>query len=88
MSKMKKRSNAFIQLEQVNLVGQQIVGKAPRKNQTLKNPENLITGWQILEKNVKNMYINLDNKVFDLYILNIDFLQAFCRLLNIRIENI
>ena len=37
MSKMKKRSNAFIQLEQVNLVGQQIVGKAPRKNQTLKS---------------------------------------------------
>ena len=67
MSKMKKRSNAFIQLEQVNLVGQQIIGKVTRKKSNAENnPENLITGWQIFEKNVKKMYINLDNKVFDL----------------------
>ena len=78
---MKELSSVLIQLEQVNLVGQQIIGKVTRKKSNAENnPENLITGWQIFEKNVKKMYINLDNKVFDLYILNIDCLHAFCLL--------
>ena len=64
---MKELSSVLIQLEQVNLVGQQIIGKVTRKKSNAENnPENLITGWQIFEKNVKKMYINLDNKVFDL----------------------
>jgi len=37
LSNMKELSNVLIQLEQVNLVGQQIIGKAPRKK---SNPEN------------------------------------------------
>ena len=54
---MKELSNVLIQLEQeVNLVGQQIIGKAPRKKSNAENyPENLKTGWQIFEKNVKEM---------------------------------
>ena len=64
---MKELSSVLIQLEQVNLVGQQIIGKVTRKKSNAENnPENLITGWQIFEKNVKKMYINFDNKVFDL----------------------
>ena len=56
MSDMKQLSNVLIQLEQVNLVGQQIIGKAPRKKSNPENnPENLKTGWQIFEKNVKEM---------------------------------
>ena len=48
---MKELSNVLIQLEQVNLVGQQMIGKATRKKSNADlNPENLITGWQIFEK--------------------------------------
>ena len=60
MSNMKELSKALIQLEQVNLAGQQRIGKASRKKSNAENnPENLITDWQIFEKNVKNiMYID------------------------------
>jgi hypothetical protein len=45
MSNMKELSNVLIQLEQVNLVVQQIIGKASRKKSNAENnPENLKTG--------------------------------------------
>ena len=54
MSKMKELSNALIQLEQVNLVVQQLIGKALGKElNPEKTHEKLETGWQIFERIVK-----------------------------------
>jgi len=51
---MKELSNVLIQLEQVNLAGQQLIGKAPRKeSNTEKGAEKLETGWRIFERIIK-----------------------------------
>ena len=51
---MKDLSSVLIQLEQVNLVGQQIIGKVTRKKSNAENnPENWITGWQIFKNMLK-----------------------------------
>ena len=54
---MKELSNVWIQLEQVNLAGQQLIGKAPRKeSNTEKGAEKLETGWQIFERIIKETF--------------------------------
>ena len=53
-SHMKELSNVLIQMEHVNLAGQQLIGKSPRKeSNTEKSAEKLETGWQIFERIIK-----------------------------------
>ena len=79
-SHMRELSNVLIQMEEVNLAGQQLIGgKAPKKESNLeKSTEKLETGWQIFERIVEEtdsgnlrlksldvMNCNLDTNVID-----------------------
>ena len=53
-SHMKELSNVLIKMEHVNLAGQQLIRKAPRKeSNTEKSAEKSETGWQIFQKIIK-----------------------------------
>ena len=53
-SHMKELSNVLIKMEHVNLAGQQLIRKAPRKeSNTEKSTEKSETGWQIFQKIIK-----------------------------------
>ena len=53
-SHMRELSNVLIQMEEVNLAGQQLIGKPPGKESNPeKSHEKLETGWQIFERIVK-----------------------------------
>ena len=71
---MRELSNVLVQMEEVNLAGQQLIGKAPRKeSNTEKRAENLETGWQIFERIVEETDSgNLRLKSLDVRNCNMD----------------
>ena len=73
-SHMRELSNVLVQMEEVNLAGQQLIGKAPRKeSNTEKSGEKLETGWQILERIIKETDSgNLRLKSLDVRNCNMD----------------
>ena len=90
MSKMKELSNALIQLEQVNLVVQQLIGKALGKElNPKKTHEKLETGWQIFERIVKESDSrNLQLKLLDVRNcgMDTDVIQQLKRALSKKVE--
>ena len=89
-SHMKELSNVLIQMEEVNLAGQQLIGKPPGKESNPeKSHEKLETGWQIFERIVKESDSgNLQLKLLDVRNcgMDTDVIQQLKRALSKKVE--